>query len=169
MRALVLRRILRRHFLKDDEQMVGIMLPSTVAGTVSNLTLALDRRVSVNLNFMLSRNALDQCIEQAGLRHIITSRKLLDRLDMPQRPEHIILEDIPALVGKRDKLAAAAEGMAMPVDLLVRKLGLNKVDPDELFTVLVHLRFDRRAEGRHAQPRKHRLELPGDGKRHRHS
>ncbi len=135
-RALVLRRVLRRHFLAEDERMVGIMLPSTVAGAVSNLALAFDRRVSVNLSFMLARDALDQCIEQAGLRHIITSRKLLDRLGMPQRPEHIILEDVPALVGKRDKLVAAAEGMALPANLLVRKLGLHEIDPDELFTVL---------------------------------
>jgi acyl-[acyl-carrier-protein]-phospholipid O-acyltransferase/long-chain-fatty-acid--[acyl-carrier-protein] ligase len=135
-RALALRRILRRHFLAEDEQRVGIMLPATVAGAVSNLTLALDRRVSVNLNFMLSRESLDQCIEQAGLRHIITSRKLLERLEMPQRPEHIILEDIPALVGKRDKLAAAVQGMALPIDLLVRRLGLHEIDPNEPFTVL---------------------------------
>jgi acyl-[acyl-carrier-protein]-phospholipid O-acyltransferase/long-chain-fatty-acid--[acyl-carrier-protein] ligase len=135
-RALVLRRVLRKHFLAEDEQRVGIMLPATVAGAVSNLTLALDRRVSVNLNFMLSREALEQCIEQAGLRHIITSRKLLERLDMPQRPEHIILEDIPGLVGKRDKLAAATAGMALPASLLVRRLGLHEIGPDELFTVL---------------------------------
>ncbi len=135
-RALVLRRVLRRHFLEEDERMVGVMLPSTVAGAVSNLALAFDRRVSVNLNFMLSRDALNQSIAQAGLRHIITSRKLLERLEMPQRPEHIILEDIPALVGKRDKLAAAADGMALPTALLVRKLGLHEIEPDELLTVL---------------------------------
>ena len=135
-RTLALRRILRQHFLAEDEQRVGIMLPATVAGAVSNLALAFDRRVSVNLNFMLSRDALDQCIEQAGLRHIITSRKLLERLEMPQRPEHIILEDVPGLVGKRDKLAAAAEGMALPANLLERKLGQHEIDPDELFTVL---------------------------------
>jgi len=135
-RALVLRRILRRHYLADDERMVGVMLPSTVAGAVTNLTLAFDKRVSVNLNFMLSRDNLDQCIERAGLRHIITSRKVLERLEMEQRPEHVILEDVPGLVGKRDKLIAAAEAMAMPVDMLVRKLGLDDIQPDDLFTIL---------------------------------
>lgn len=135
-RALALRRVLRRHFLATDEQRVGIMLPATVAGAVSNLALAFDRRVSVNLNFMLSRDTIDQCIEQANLRHIITSRKLLERFEMPPRPEYIILEDIPKLVGKRDKLAAAAEGMALPANALVRKLGLHNIAPDELFTIL---------------------------------
>jgi acyl-[acyl-carrier-protein]-phospholipid O-acyltransferase/long-chain-fatty-acid--[acyl-carrier-protein] ligase len=135
-RTLVLRRILRRHFLVDDERTVGIMLPPTVAGTVSNLTLALDRRVSVNLNFMLSRALLDQCIERAQLRHIITSRRVLERIEMEQRPEHIVLEDVPGLVTRRDKIAAAAEGFALPVDLLVRRLGLHEIDPDELFTIL---------------------------------
>lgn len=135
-RALVLRRILRRHFLASDERMVGIMLPSTVAGAVTNLALALDRRVSVNLNFMLSLAMLDQCAERAGLRHIITSRKVLERLGMEQRPEHIILEDVPGLVGRRDKAICAAEGLALPVDMLVRHLGLDRIEPDDLFTIL---------------------------------
>ncbi len=135
-RALVLRRILRKHYLADDERMVGVMLPSTVAGAVTNLTLAFDKRVSVNLNFMLSRDNLYQCIERAGLRHIITSRKVLERLEMEQRPEHVILEDVPGLVGKRDKLIAAAEAMAMPVGMLVRKLELDDIEPDDLFTIL---------------------------------
>lgn len=135
-RALALRRILRRHFLADDERMVGIMLPSTVAAAVTNLTLALDKRVSVNLNFMLSRDSLDQCIQRAGLQHIITSRKVLERLEMEQRPEHIVLEDVPNLVGKRDKLVAAAEGLALPTRLLVKRLGLDDIDPHDLFTIL---------------------------------
>lgn len=135
-RALALRRILRRHFLANDERMVGIMLPSTVAAAVTNLTLALDKRVSVNLNFMLSRDSLDQCIQRAGLQHIITSRKVLERLEMEQRPEHIVLEDVPNLVGKRDKLVAAAEGLALPTRLLVKRLGLDEIDPNDLFTIL---------------------------------
>lgn len=135
-RALALRRILRRHFLADNERMVGIMLPSTVAAAVTNLTLALDKRVSVNLNFMLSRDSLDQCIQRAGLQHIITSRKVLERLEMEQRPAHIVLEDVPNLVGKRDKLVAAAEAMALPTKLLIKRLGLDEVDPNDLFTIL---------------------------------
>ncbi len=135
-RALVLRRILRRHFLTSDEAHVGVMLPSTVAGAVTNLALAFDRRVSVNLNFMLPRTALDQCIERAELRHIITSRKVLERLEMEQRPEHILLEDVPALVGKGDKLICAAEGMALPAGLLARRLGVHELEPGDLFTIL---------------------------------
>jgi acyl-[acyl-carrier-protein]-phospholipid O-acyltransferase/long-chain-fatty-acid--[acyl-carrier-protein] ligase len=135
-RALVLRRILRRHFLSSDERMVGVMLPSTVAGAVANLALALDKRVSVNLNFMLDQATLDQCVERAGLQHIITSRKVLERLGMAQQPAHIILEDIPPLVGRRDKAIGAAEALAMPVELLVRRLGLDQIAPDDLFTIL---------------------------------
>lgn len=135
-RALVLRRILRRHFLAADERMVGVMLPSTVAGAVTNLALALDRRVSVNLNFMLNQATLDQCVARAELKHIVTSRKVLERLGMEQRPEHIILEDIPALVTRRDKAIGVAEGLAMPVGMLVRRLGLDQIEPDELFTIL---------------------------------
>src|SRR3712207_9316301 len=52
-RALVLRRLLRRK-LVADERNIGVLLPPTVAAAVTNLALALDRLVAVNLNYSLS-------------------------------------------------------------------------------------------------------------------
>jgi acyl-[acyl-carrier-protein]-phospholipid O-acyltransferase / long-chain-fatty-acid--[acyl-carrier-protein] ligase len=135
-RALALRRILRRHFLGPDERNVGVMMPPTVAGAVVNLTLALDRRVSVNLNFMLPESTMQHCIDEARIRHVITSRRVLERLNIEQKPHHIILEDIPPLVKKTDKVAAGFQGMIMPQRLLIRRLGLHKTDPNELLTIL---------------------------------
>ncbi|CAN5753947.1 N/A [soil metagenome] len=135
-RAFALRRVLRRHFLAGDESNVGIIMPPTVAGAVVNLALALDRRTPVNLNFVLSAEALQQSIEQAGIRHVITSRKVLERLSLSFDAETIILEDIPPLVSKRDKAVAGVMGMVLPQSLLIRRLGVDKVHENELFTVL---------------------------------
>jgi acyl-[acyl-carrier-protein]-phospholipid O-acyltransferase/long-chain-fatty-acid--[acyl-carrier-protein] ligase len=135
-RAFALRRILRRHFLAGDESNVGIVLPPTVAGAVVNLALALDRRVPINLNFVLSAGALQQSIDQAGIRHVITSRKVLDRLSLSFDAETIILEDIPPLVSKKDKAIAGAMGMVVPQSLLIQRLGIDKIQDDDLFAVL---------------------------------
>lgn len=135
-RALVLRRLLNRHYLAPDEQTVGILMPPTVAGAVVNLALALDRRVSVNLNFMLSPQALQDCLVQAGIRHVITSRKVLDRLKLEIDAELIILEDFAQLATKQDKAIAAFHGMAMPQGNLVKHLGLDQIQADDLLTIL---------------------------------
>src|SRR5689334_8350198 len=79
LRALVLRRLLRRS-LAPDERNVGVLLPPTVAAVVTNLALALDRRVSVNLNYSLSPDLLRFSIAEAGLLHVISSRVFLERM-----------------------------------------------------------------------------------------
>ncbi|MGD9712134.1 MAG: AMP-binding protein [Thermomicrobiales bacterium] len=135
-RALALRQVLRRELLKPDERTVGVLMPPTVAGAVVNLALALDRRVSVNLNFVLSRDGLQQSIDLAGIEHVITSRKVMERLDIAFDAPIIFLEDLPARVTRRDKAVAGLLGMATPVPVLERILGLDNIRSDDLFTIL---------------------------------
>lgn len=135
-RALALRRVLRRHYLAPDERYVGILMPPTVAGAVANLALAFDKRVSVNLNYVLTPDALQHCIDQAGIRHVITSRKVMERLDLSFNATVIILEDIASLVTTTDKVAAAAIGLAAPVAVMEKALGLDTLREDDLLTVL---------------------------------
>ena len=79
-RALVLRRLLRRSVLAQDEQNVGVLLPPTAAAVVTNFALTLDNRVVVNLNYTLSSELLNSSIAQAGVRHVLTSRAFLERV-----------------------------------------------------------------------------------------
>src|SRR3972149_1588297 len=77
-RTLVLRRLLRRHVLATDEQFVGVLLPPSVGGVVVNAALAVDRRVAVNLNYTTSSEVISSCIDQCGIRHVLTSRRMLE-------------------------------------------------------------------------------------------
>ena len=52
LRTLVLRRLLKRHVLGKDEKNVGVLLPPSVGGTLTNLALTLDKRVAVNLSLI---------------------------------------------------------------------------------------------------------------------
>jgi len=135
-RSLVLRQVLRRQGIKKDEFHVGVMLPSSVAGLVVNATLALDRRVSVNLNYTLSSELLNICIAKADIKHVITSRKLLERFPLKLNAELIFLEDIPRQVTNWDKAVGWFAARLMPVALLERWLGLTKVKPEDLLTII---------------------------------
>lgn len=135
-RALVLRRVLRRRFLGNDETNVGVLMPPTVAGAVVNFALALDRRVPVNLNYVLTADGIVQSVRLANIRHIITSKKVMDRLGLQIDAPIIYLEDIPTMVTKRDKIAAAMLGKFAPIVLIEKALGLSNVRDDDLFTIL---------------------------------
>ncbi len=135
-RTLILRRLLRREVLADDESHVGLLLPPTVACVVANAALSVDRRITVNLNYTAPAEVVNACIRQAGIRHVLTSRKVLERFPLEIDAEWVFLEDFKEKVTTGDKLAAAVTTYLLPSALLERCLGLTRVDPDDVLTVI---------------------------------
>lgn len=136
MRTLILQRLLHREILADDETFVGLLLPPSTGAVVANAALAIDRRVAVNLNYTVSSQVMDSCLAQSGIRHVLTSRKVMQRLDLKLGAEVVYLEDFKDKVTTADKVAAAVDAWAVPVGLLERRLGLTDLGPDDLLTVI---------------------------------
>lgn len=136
MRTLLVRRLLRRHVLADDEKCVGLLLPPTIAGVVVNAALAIDCRVAVNLNYTASSDVMNDCIGQCGIRHVLTSRRAMDRFNLKLSAEVVYLEDCVRQITRTDKLVAAAAAWFEPVSCLERRLGLNRVGDDDLLTII---------------------------------
>lgn len=139
-RSLVLRRLLRRKVLAADEQYVGVLLPPSVAGAVANAALALDRRVVVNLNYTQTSEVINACLRECGIRRVLTSRrvmeKLRERFPLELDTQLVYLEDLREEVSLGDKLAAAVQTWLLPAAVLERRLGLSRIQPDELLTVI---------------------------------
>lgn len=133
--SLMLRRVLSR-IIGADEEMVGVLLPPSVGATLANTSLSLMRHVSVNLNYTLTNDTLNACIRQAGIRHILTSRRVMDRLNYQFDAELVYLEDLKGQATLADKVAAGIGAFAMPLGLLERRLGLHKTQPDDLLTII---------------------------------
>ena len=135
LRALVLRRLLRRA-IAPGERTVGVLLPPTVAAAVTNLALALDRRVTVNLNYSLSEELVRFSVQEAGLRHVITSRAFLERMPIDLgEVEVILLEDLAKGASPIDKGVAALLAF-LPLPLLERILGIDAIPEDDLMTII---------------------------------
>ena len=135
LRALVLRGLLRRS-AAPAERNVGVLLPPTVAAAVTNLALALDRRVAVNLNYSLSEELVRFSIKEAGLRRVITSRAFLQRMPIDlSEVEVVILEDLAEQATVLDKAAAAVLAV-LPLPALERVLGIEAIPEDELMTII---------------------------------
>ena len=135
LRALIFRRLLRRLIAKD-EQYVGVLLPSTIPGMLANAALTIDRRVPINLNFTTGNDTLNYCCDLTGIRHIVTSRKFLQKVPSlkPQTP-CIILEDAAKTITAADKIVGLLQSL-LPTCCLIRLLGLHKVKPDDTMTIV---------------------------------
>ena len=136
MRSLILRRLLQREVLRADEKYVGILLPPSVGGVVVNAAVTLAGKVSANLNYTVTNDILNACIRQAGIRHVLTSKKVMEKLNFKLDADVVLLEDFKEKVKLTDKLAGALLAFATPMWLLERILGVHKMTGDDELTVI---------------------------------
>lgn len=135
-RTLALRRVLRREVLSDDEQFVGVLLPPSVGAVAVNVALAIDRRVSANLNYTVSSAVMNHCTKDVGVRHVLTSDRFLEKIDVDLDAEVVSLDKLKDKVQWTDKVVAAVQAVLLPAAVLDRVLGLHRSDPDDLLTVI---------------------------------
>lgn len=135
LRALVLQRLLHRA-LPEEERNIGVLLPPTVAGTVTNLALAFDRRVAVNLNYSLTPELIRYSIAEAGITSVITSRTFLERMPVDLGDARVIvLEELARKATPFDKGMVALLSV-LPLPLLERALGIARIPADSPMAIV---------------------------------
>jgi acyl-[acyl-carrier-protein]-phospholipid O-acyltransferase/long-chain-fatty-acid--[acyl-carrier-protein] ligase len=136
LKALVARRLLRREVLGKDEKNVAILTPPSVGGTMINAALALDCRTTINLNYTFTSELLNYCLNQGEVKHVLTSRKVLEKLKFDLNAEVVCIEDVVKKVTLWDKIAAALQAFVIPVWVLERMFGLHKLTADDTLTII---------------------------------
>ncbi|MFZ5863986.1 MAG: acyl-[ACP]--phospholipid O-acyltransferase [Nitrospirota bacterium] len=132
--SLLIARWLTAH--RRDEPMIGLLLPSSIAGALANLAVSLAGRAPVNLNFTVGREALDSSIEQCGIRTIITSRIFLAKAKLEERPGMVFFEDLVKEVGSFQKLAWFLAAALLPSRTVAAFADRTEPDPRRLATVI---------------------------------
>lgn len=135
-RTLALRRYLVREVLEPDESRVGVFLPPTVPSVVTNLALTLAGRVCVNLNYTASSTQLKQCCELAGLKHVITSRKFVEKVGLDVGAPQVFLEDIKNRITIGDKLSGLFNAKFRSAQSLHHKCGLDAKKSSDPLTII---------------------------------
>lgn len=65
---------------KMEEAQVGIMLPATVSAVVSYLTVMFAGKVPVMVNWTVGAANMQYCLENAGVKHVLTGRALYEKV-----------------------------------------------------------------------------------------
>lgn len=124
--------------LDPHERYVGVLLPPSIAGVLTNFAMVIDRRVPININMTVGAAAVQSAIDQCGLKTVITSRKFLEKVrekfpSLPLPERCLYLEDLQKEIGPREKAVAAAKAWLAPTALLAPRIGF---DADEVAVVL---------------------------------
>jgi acyl-[acyl-carrier-protein]-phospholipid O-acyltransferase/long-chain-fatty-acid--[acyl-carrier-protein] ligase len=122
-----------------NQQMIGLLLPPSVGGALTNYALTLLGRVPVNLNYTASSEVIASCAQQCDVDVVITSKAFVERfpkLEIPGRT--VFLEDVLQSPRATEKLFALLLASTMPQTLLRKAIGgvPGKRNVDDLATVI---------------------------------
>jgi acyl-[acyl-carrier-protein]-phospholipid O-acyltransferase/long-chain-fatty-acid--[acyl-carrier-protein] ligase len=138
-KTLYIARRLRRQI--GEREMVGMLLPPSVGGALTNFALTLLGRVPVNLNYTASGEVIASCAKQCDVDVVITSKAFVERfpkLEIPGRT--VFLEDALETPLASEKLVALALAWLMPQRLLLKAVGARQAGVtsgvDDLATVI---------------------------------
>ena len=128
---------------KSPEQNIGILVPASVGGAITNMAVLALGKTVVNLNFTASTEAMQGAVNSAGIQTIYTSRKFLKKLE--QRGIHIVatfpntqlryLEDFKAEIPKSKMLLTLLSTLLLPTKML-QWMYLKPIDKEATAAIL---------------------------------
>jgi len=135
-RTIFLARILRN--VSKDEEMVGVLLPPSIVGALVNFALLLLGKIPVNLNYTLTSEGIASCVQQCGIRTVVSSKAFRERVRVEVPGRVVLLEDLLKNPGITERVSALAMSWLMPISLLERVVrgDRTKTDLDDVATVI---------------------------------
>ncbi len=104
----------------QPEEKVGVFLPTSGASVLVNGAVMMAGKIPVNLNYTASREILESCVRQCGMKRIITSRAFLEKLSFAPLPGMIFAEDVKAEVSALEQLVTFLKVLVLPAALIKR-------------------------------------------------
>jgi len=109
--------------LLEGQQVVGVLLPPSVGGALTNVALQIMGKAPVNLNYTASAETMAEAARQAGLTHVITAHAFLERMPLEVPGTAVYLEDVRGTITKLDRFAGMAAALLAPVWWVERWVG----------------------------------------------
>lgn len=127
----------------SKEQNIGLLLPTSSAGSIANMAVIIRGKTVVNLNFTSSHEALTASVTKAGIKTIYTSRKFIEKLakkgidlnDSFTDSHMIYMEDLKLEISKQTSLRTFITASILPAGIL-KLLYCKKVSIDSPAAIL---------------------------------
>jgi long-chain-fatty-acid--[acyl-carrier-protein] ligase len=133
-RLLVGARLMAKRLHAVPGDAVGILLPASVAADLVFFSVHLAHKLPVMLNWTTGPANLAHAVAKLGIRRVVTSRKLIDRLGIVvEGADFLFLEDLRAEIGKFEAARTLVASYLLPRVLLQR---VPRSDPDDPAVVL---------------------------------
>ncbi len=138
--VLIFSKLFRKNLSENPN--VGIMLPSSVVGSIVNMALFICGKVPINLNYTLSEDAMRSALKKADIKHVVTSKKFLDKLkakgfDFEEilGEKAVFAEDLKEMITPRLKVISAIKAYIAPA-WFIELLDFSEKSLEDTATIL---------------------------------
>ncbi len=129
--------------LLKDEQNIGLVLPTTAAGSIANMAVLTLGKTVVNLNYSSGDKSLTYAIDLAEIQTVVTSRQFLAKLkakgfdlsEVLQKVKVLYLEDIKKTISKVEGLKMLLAVKMLPL-WLIKSLYIEPRGIDDTAAIL---------------------------------
>ncbi len=129
-RLLVGTRLMSKRLATLPGDCVGLLLPASVAADLTFFSLHAAGKLPVMPNWTTGPGNLAHAVKTLGIRRVVTSRKLIDRLGIEcEGAEYVFLEDLRGGIGKLEALTTLLGSYLLPGRFLKRLPAQNADDP----------------------------------------
>ncbi|HVO93194.1 MAG TPA: acyl-[ACP]--phospholipid O-acyltransferase, partial [Terriglobales bacterium] len=118
-----------------DQTMIGVLLPSSVGGSLVNIAILLARKIPVNLNFTAGADSMASAVAQCQIRTIVTSSLFLSKGNIREMPGMVFVEEIRKSYTGVQKFMTAMKTLLLPAWWLARHYR-KRQRPSDLATVI---------------------------------
>lgn len=127
-RLLVGTRLLGKRLARLQGDAIGILLPASVAADLAFFAMHSAGKLPVMLNWSTGPANLNHAVNKLGIRCVVTSRRLIDRLSIEiQNVEYVFLEDLRNGVGRIEATITLLASYFLP-DTFLRNLPPSNAD-----------------------------------------
>lgn len=117
-------------------KMVGVLLPTSAVGALTNLALLIAGFIPVNLNFTASKESVESAKKQCGMKDVVTSKKFLEKIQWEPESGTIFIEDLMKNQTGLSKVVWLLKAFLLP-DFLIEKIYFEKgISSDDVATVI---------------------------------
>ena len=126
--------IFSRYFKNYQGKNLGLLLPTTTVGSISNIATLMAGKTVVNLNYTASKQAIQSAIKQAEVKTIVSSKQFLHKLeakgiilnDLFTQVEVVYLEDLAKQISTVNRVGTLLLTSLLPAFLLTRIINTRR-------------------------------------------
>ncbi|MCK5726987.1 MAG: MFS transporter [Thiotrichaceae bacterium] len=128
---------------RSPEQNIGLLLPTSTAGAITNMAVLSIGKTIVNLNYSASKESVQAAIKKAEIKTIYTSSRFvkklkgrgIDLVEMTKGTDLVYLEEIKEQLSKSKMLFTLLMVAALPTRLL-QAIYLSPIDSQQTAAIL---------------------------------